>query len=286
MNSIKLRSPAKINLFLRVLGRRPDGYHEIETLFQEIELADEMILRETRGKTTLKVFGAPELETGDNIIFKALEWIESLCGRSFNLEINLHKKIPVAAGLGGGSSNAAALISGVKKLFDLEWLDLDALSPLTASIGADVPFFFHGGSAIGQGIGEKLTRVFLEGPDEIILVNPGFAVSTAKIFGEISKSLTGKMRKGILSGLYGESRDARSLLHNDLQPVAERLHPGISLALTALRRAGIEKPLMSGSGPTVFGFSDDNTFDPQSLMLSKFWKVWKTRPGKKGITVD
>jgi len=245
-----------------------------------------MILRETRGKTSLKVFGAPELESGENIIFKSLRWIESLSGRSFNLEIDLHKKIPVAAGLGGGSSNAATFILGVKKLFDLDWLDLDALSPLTASIGADVPFFFHGGSAIGQGIGEKLTRVFLEEPDEIILVNPGFAVSTAKIFGEISKSLTGKMRKGILSGLYGESRDARSLLHNDLQPVAERLHPGISLALTALRRAGIEKPLMSGSGPTVFGLSDDNTFDPQSLMLLKFWKVWKTRPGKKGITVD
>jgi 4-diphosphocytidyl-2-C-methyl-D-erythritol kinase len=286
MNSIKLRSPAKINLFLRVLGRRSDGYHEIETLFQEIELADEIILRETSGKTKLKVFGAPELESGDNIIFKALKWIESFSGRKFNLEIDLYKKIPVAAGLGGGSSNAAAFIVGVKKLFDLHWLDLDVVAPLTASIGADVPFFLYGGSAIGEGIGEKLTRVCLELPDEVILVNPGFPVSTAKIFGEIPKTLTGEMRKGILTRLYGESTDARSFLHNDLQPVAERLHPGISEALTALRRAGIKEPLMSGSGPTVFGFSDGGTFDPQSLMVSRPCKVWKTRPVKKGITVD
>ncbi|MFH0957139.1 MAG: 4-(cytidine 5'-diphospho)-2-C-methyl-D-erythritol kinase [Pseudomonadota bacterium] len=286
MKSVRLRSPAKINIFLRVLGRRPDGYHEIETLFQEIELADEIILKKTKGRTTLKVFGSPELETGDNIIFKALDWIESMCGRRFNLEILLHKNIPVAAGLGGGSSNAAALICGVKKLFDLEWLDTDCLSPSAFSIGADVPFFLHGGSAIGEGIGEKLTLVSLEGPEQVILINPGFPVSTAMIYCEISKTLTEKMRKGILKRLYGESRDSRRFLHNDLQPVAERLHPDISEALTALRLAGIEAPLMSGSGPTVFGFCEDDTFDPKSLMLSKPWSVWKTRLAKKGIIVD
>lgn len=286
MHSIRLRSPAKINLFLRVLGRRSDGYHEIETLFQEIDLADEIILKQTRGKTTLNVFGAPELEITGNIIFKALKWIESLCGCSFRLEIDLHKNIPLAAGLGGGSSNAAAIIFGVKKLFELEWLDIDAISPLTASIGADVPFFLHGGSAIGEGIGERLTRVFLEMPEEMFLVNPGFPVSTLEIFSEVSKTLTGNMKEGILKRLYAENRDARNFLHNDLQPVAKRLHPGISNVLSALRRAGIEKPLMSGSGPTVFGFSTDKTHNLQSLMAATAWKVWKTRPSGKGITVD
>ncbi|MCX5873158.1 MAG: 4-(cytidine 5'-diphospho)-2-C-methyl-D-erythritol kinase [Deltaproteobacteria bacterium] len=286
MKSIRLRSPAKINLFLRVLGKRTDGYHEIETLFQEIDLADFIILKRTDGPKSIEVFGAPGLETSDNIVFKSLRWLENLCGQCFNIHIELHKEVPVAAGLGGGSSNAAAVILGVKELFDLDWLDIDAIRSMTAAIGADVPFFLHGGSAIGEGVGEKLTRIFLDEPEEIVLVNPGFPVSTAKIFGEISKTLTGQMRPGILQGLYGESRDARTFLHNDLQPVAERLHPGISEALEALRMVGIVNPLMSGSGPTVFGFLDKDTSEFQRMSFPEPWKVIVTRPAKKGITID
>jgi len=178
------------------------------------------------------------------------------------------------------------VILGVKKLFDLDWLDLNSIMPLTAAIGADVPFFFHGGAAMGEGVGEKLKRVFIEAPDKIILVNPGFPVSTAGIFREISKTLTEERRPGILQGLYGESRDARSFLHNDLQKVAERLHPMISETLDALRRVGIEKPLMSGSGPTVFGFLDEEIPEPQFMTFPKSWKVIVTRPVKKGITID
>jgi len=286
MKSLRIISPAKINLFLRVLGKRPDGYHDIETLFQEIDLADEIILRQTRGGKSLKVHGAPEIQTDENIVFRALKWLESLSCQRFDVEIELRKNIPIAAGLGGGSSNAAAVILGVKKLFDLDWLDLNSIMPLTAAIGADVPFFFHGGAAMGEGVGEKLKRVFIEAPDKIILVNPGFPVSTAGIFREISKTLTEERRPGILQGLYGESRDARSFLHNDLQKVAECLHPMISETLDALRRVGIEKPLMSGSGPTVFGFLDEEIPESQFMTFPKSWKVIVTRPVKKGITID
>ncbi len=286
MKTIRLRSPSKINLFLRVLGKRPDGYHEIETLFQEIDLADEIVITRKDAVTSLRVIGAPELETDDNIIFKALKWLETLSGRRFDVEIELRKKIPVAAGLGGGSSNAAATILGIRSLFDLDWLDLDAIIPLTAAIGADVPFFFNGGAAIGEGVGEKLTSVFIEQPDDILLVNPGFPVSTARIFGEVSKTLTGEMRAGILQRLYGESHDARSFLYNDLQTIAERLHPSISSVMDALRGVGIENPLMSGSGPTVFGFFDRKTRCSQFSNFPKTWKVILTRPSKMGVSID
>jgi 4-diphosphocytidyl-2-C-methyl-D-erythritol kinase len=287
MKSIRLRSPAKINLFLRVLGKRTDGYHEIETLFQEIDLADSIILKRCDGPKSIEVFGAPGLETSDNIVFKSLRWLENLCGQCFNIHIELHKAVPVAAGLGGGSSNAAAIILGVKELYDLDWLDIEAIRSMAAAIGADVPFFLHGGTAIGEGVGEKLTPIFLDYvPEEIVLVNPGFPVSTAKIFEELSKTLTGHMRPGILQGLYGESRDARTFLHNDLQPVAERLHPRISEALEAMRMVGIESPLMSGSGPTVFGFLDKYASESQRMSFPEPWKVILTRPAKKGITID
>jgi 4-diphosphocytidyl-2-C-methyl-D-erythritol kinase len=286
MKSLRLRSPAKINLFLRVLGKRPDGYHEIETVFQEIDLADEIILRQSGGGKSLKVEGAPEIETDSNLVFKALKWLEGLSCQSFDVDIELRKNIPLAAGLGGGSSNAAALILGMKRLFDLEWLDIEAIMPVAATVGADVPFFFFGGSAIGEGIGERLTRIFLDQPPKILLVNPGFPVSTAGIFKEISKTLTGAMRPGILHGLYGEGRDARNFLHNDLQTVAERLHPGISDVLEAIRGVGIDKPVMSGSGPTVFGFIENDIEESRLGRFPKPWKVIIARPEKKGITID
>ncbi|MGC8604213.1 MAG: 4-(cytidine 5'-diphospho)-2-C-methyl-D-erythritol kinase [Desulfomonilaceae bacterium] len=286
MKSIRLRSPSKINIFLRVLGKRLDGYHEIETLFQQTDFADEVILRRIRGGKSLDVLGAPEIQSEDNIVFRAVKWLESLSCQSFDVKIELHKNIPIASGLGGGSSNAAATIVGIKELFDLDWLDLDAISPLTAVLGADVPFFFHGGSAIGEGIGENLTQVCVEKPDNILLVNPGFPVSTAKVFEKISKTLTGKMKPGILRGLFGESRDVRDFLHNDLQTIAERMYPPISSALNVLRGIGIEKPLMSGSGPTIFGLLDEAPLKSQLQAFPKSWKVIVTRPAKRGITIN
>ena len=286
MKSIRLRSPSKINLFLRVLGKRNDGYHQIETLFQEIDLADEILLKQTGRGTSLRVYGAPEIETEDNIVFKALRWLEKLSGRKFDVEIELHKNVPIGAGLGGGSSNAAAIILGIRELYDLDWLDVDAIGPLTSTIGADVPFFFRGGTAIGEGLGEKLTPVFIEQPDQILLVNPGFPVSTARIFAQFSKTLTGEMRPGILQGLYGERRDVRSFLYNELQTIAEREHPSILSVMDALRNLGVENPLMSGSGPTVFGFIDRKIQDAQFSDFPKSWRVILTKPVKHGVTIN
>ncbi|MGC8660648.1 MAG: 4-(cytidine 5'-diphospho)-2-C-methyl-D-erythritol kinase, partial [Desulfomonilaceae bacterium] len=263
-----------------------DGYHEIETLFQEIDLADEILLKQSNKGTSLRVYGAPEIETEDNIVFKALKWLEKLIGRTFDVQIELHKNVPVAAGLGGGSGNAAAIIIGIKALFDLDWLDLDAIVPLTSTIGADVPFFFQGGTAIGEGLGEKLTPVFIDQPGQILLVNPGFPVSTAKIFAQVSKTLTGEMRPGILQGLYGEGSDLRSFLYNELQSIAEREHPSIHKVMDALRNLGVENPLMSGSGPTVFGFIDKKIEDSEFSDFPKSWRVILTKPVKHGVTIN
>ncbi|MEJ2717546.1 MAG: 4-(cytidine 5'-diphospho)-2-C-methyl-D-erythritol kinase, partial [Deltaproteobacteria bacterium] len=173
MKSLRVRTPAKINLYLRILGSRPDGYHDLETLFQAIDLHDQLIISETAGGSRLEVPGHPALENNDNLIMRALRWIERRSGRRVSVNVQLQKRIPVSAGLGGGSSDAAATILGIQALYDLE-LGTDDLIRDAGELGADVPFFLVGGSAIGEGIGEQLTRVSIPLDYGLVLVHPGF----------------------------------------------------------------------------------------------------------------
>ena len=150
MKSLRVQTPAKINLFLRVLGKRQDGYHELETLFQAIDLYDELFIEECSEESTLEVPGFADLESEDNLVLRALRWLEKYSGRNLCVRMKLIKRIPVAGGLGGGSSDAAAALKGLSHLFDLKLSDSE-LARAALTLGADVPFFLTGGDSGGRG---------------------------------------------------------------------------------------------------------------------------------------
>lgn len=284
MKSLSVHAHAKVNLYLGVLGVREDGYHELETLFQAITLFDELVIQESSGKSTFEVSGHPRLETDDNLVLRAQRWIESQIRERLPVSIRLTKNIPEAAGLGGGSSDAAAALLGIRDLFDLELTD-DDLSRGALSLGADVPFFLNGGTAVGEGIGERLTPVTLPYAYSLILINPGFPVSTPLVFREFSKGLTDRPRKGKLWKLLGLHHGLEDLMHNDLQSTCERLYPEVEEARKVLGSLGLRKTLMTGSGPTIFGPSDTDVTTIVRGCLNQSWKVFFSEPAQKGVVI-
>ncbi|MFC1835844.1 4-(cytidine 5'-diphospho)-2-C-methyl-D-erythritol kinase [Thermodesulfobacteriota bacterium] len=287
MDSIRIRTPAKINLFLRVLGKRPDGYHDLETLFQAIDLTDELVISKTRGELSLEVPGHPDLETEDNLVLRAVRWIEGETGERIWARIRLSKHIPTAGGLGGGSSDAAAVLIGIRELFGLR-LDDQSLERGALSLGADVPFFLMGGTAVGEGVGEKLTPVNTEHDYGLVLVNPGFSVSTASVFRELDRSLTAETRQSKLWGLLSAGVGPERLLENDLQPVTESLYPRVRQARELLSEAGFSQTLMSGSGPTVFAIADAGGQEIGRVTgrLPSNWEALFIRPVNRGVIMD
>ncbi len=287
MNSIRVTAPAKINLFLRVLGRRPDGYHDLETLFQAIDLSDELIISEARDETSLEVPGHPELQNEQNLVIRAIRRLEMDIGRRIRVRIRLTKRIPAGGGLGGGSSDAAAAMIGVRALLDLKLSDQD-LHRAACGLGADVPFFLIGGTAVGEGVGEKLTPVSLALDYGIVLANPGFAASTAAVFRQLSGNLTPGPKQGKLWRLLGKGQGVGGLLHNDLQSVTESLYPVVRQAREFLERCGFRSVLMSGSGPTVFAVTEpDAWLDVQiGKELPERWSVVVAKPVPYGVVVD
>lgn len=282
---LRVHAPAKINLHLRVLARRDDGYHDLETVFQAIDLADELVIQKAEKEAALEVPGHEDLQGDSNLALRAVRWLESATGRKLPVSIRLTKNIPVAAGLGGGSSDAAAALIGVRYLYELELSDEELLEG-AAKLGADVPFFLIGGTAVGEGIGQRLTPVRLPTNYSLVLVNPGFSVSTATIFRNFSKTLTGTPRKGTLWWTLERSRGVERLLHNDLQPVAEELYPEISDVRRSLEIAGAEFVSMTGSGPTVFAVVELGRADEIAGRMSGSWNCFSARPVKTGIVID
>ena len=255
-----LYAPAKINLFLYVLKRRDDGYHDLATRMQKVALYD-VINVEVVDKEgiylTCDEDGVPADATNlavraANIFFEASTHV----GRS-GLRLHLKKNIPVAAGLGGGSSDAGTLLRGLNSYFGDEF-DEDALIAMARQIGADVPFFAVDHPAVlATGIGDVMTPVPSVTDCSFILVNPDFFVATAHVFKNLSLTTIAKNSKlSCFQALDGESF-ADFELHNDLEVVTCAEYPEIERIKSALSHAGASKVLMSGSGPTVFGVFPD-----------------------------
>lgn len=286
MASLRIRTPAKINLRLSVLNRRCDNYHEIETLFQAVDLYDEIVIRRKVGQSRLIVKNRPELENGKNLVCKAVNWLENHFGRIFEVDMELNKLIPVAAGLGGGSSDAAATLLGMKELFQLSELSDELMRKAATYLGADVPFFLTGGTAIGEGIGEKLSPVDIDTCYSVLLVNPGFSVSTAEIFAAYSKTLTLNKKKGTLTGLLSRGVGLSQLLHNDLQQVAEPMYPEIRSIRETFLRSGLTEVLMTGSGPTVFALGSIECLEAVRGSFDQKYTTFLTRPSSRGVLID
>jgi 4-diphosphocytidyl-2-C-methyl-D-erythritol kinase len=275
---MKILSPAKINLFLRVTGKRPDGYHDLVTIMCCVSLYDTISLTTRVKKTTLSCshFEVPEDET--NLAYKAADLFLNKLNRKEGAKITINKEIPVAAGLGGGSSNAAAVFLGLNHCYGYPFT-LDDLMAMGISIGADVPFFLFGKPARASGIGEKLE--FCDGlPSyKILLVYPGFGVSTTEVYKNVDLGLT-KCKKTLKKTLLEKCVfNIADHLYNDLETVVVSRHPEIIAVKELLLRHGAKGALMSGSGPTVFGlFSDHDKASAAHHVLSKNskWQVFQT----------
>ena len=258
VNEIVIPSPAKINLFLEIVARRPDGYHEIESIMQLVELCDDVRLRRCRHGIRLQVSGAELPEGRGNLAYRAAALALEAAGISDGVEIQLAKRIPVAGGLGGGSSNAAAVLLGIGRLFELEWPG-DVLQRLASQLGSDVPFFLYDGPCVARGRGEVLTPLAPWPPRWIVVANPGIPISTVWAYREASSKLTGRQGRVRLPTLTaGEPLEWPPVwAFNRLEEVVLPHRPGVLALKTLLQDGGGTPVLMSGSGASVFAVTPD-----------------------------
>jgi len=250
-----IKSFAKINLTIEMVGKRPDGYHDIRTLFQTITLADEIGLEPApRGVLELRGDDPAVAWDGTNLIHRAARMLQDRSGTAAGVRISVRKSVPAGRGLGGGSSNAAATLLGLNALWGLR-LSRDELAPLARRLGADVPFFLSGGLCLGEGIGERLTPL----PDlpslACLLVVPPFPISTASIYAGVDASLTSRGKVSRIERFL-ESRNF-GLLENDLEPVIFRGHPELESWKSFFRDEGALLAQVSGSGSAVYGLFPD-----------------------------
>lgn len=241
---MRVRAYAKINLSLRVIGRRPDGYHELRTVFQSIALHDTLTIDRRPGPLTLTCDDPACPTDRTNLVWRAAEQVWRAAGkrgRPRGVALHLAKRIPVEAGLGGGSSDGVAAIRGLSKLWRVP---IAQQRDIARRLGADLPFFFEGGTVLGLERGDLLFPLVDRPPVWVVLLVPRFGVSTKDAFGWWDEATDDPARPR-----RGRARP----VHNDLEPVVARRHPEIRRLVNALRRAGAELASMSGSGATVFG---------------------------------
>jgi 4-diphosphocytidyl-2-C-methyl-D-erythritol kinase len=280
---MKATAPAKINLFLQVLGRRDDGYHELRTLMCCVGLHDTLVFRVGTPGNTLSCSDPRIPSNEDNLALKAvLSFNRALADETAiapqNVSIELIKRIPAGAGLGGGSSDAAAVLNHLNRYYHHP-LSNGKLQALALSLGADVPFFLHGRPAIATGIGEHLEPYGGLPPWGVVVVFPGFGISTAEVFKNLNLGLTKcEKRLRYFPFKYGKFDIVRHLC-NDLETVAAHRFPVIETIKKELLNQGAMGSLMSGSGSAVFGlFSDLQAARKAGMALkgNADWQVFAT----------
>jgi 4-diphosphocytidyl-2-C-methyl-D-erythritol kinase len=256
VNRVTVQAPAKINLGLYVLGKRPDGYHEIESVLQMVSLYDDLIIEE--GEKGIQVLADHESlpAVKENLVYRAAELLSREGSKSPSIRIRLVKRIPVAAGLGGGSSDAAATLLGLNRLWGLHY-SREHLMEIGCTLGMDVPFFLSTSTALARGRGEILEPLSPPSPPIwVLLINPGVEVSTEWVYQGLNLGLTIEnkhisIRKFSLSAVRGAG------LENDLERVTVMEYPMLQEIKETLKKWGAEVALMTGSGPTLFGLFPD-----------------------------
>jgi 4-diphosphocytidyl-2-C-methyl-D-erythritol kinase len=251
LDDVVVWAPAKVNLFLEVLGKRPDGYHDIATLIVAIRLYDTLVFR-SAPDLTLKCSDAKLSAEPDNLVLKAARLLQARTGCTQGVAIRLIKRIPMAAGLAGGSTDAAAAFAGLNKLWQLGLSDAD-LAKLGGEIGSDIPFFLHGNAGWCTGRGEVVTPIELPSPLHFVLLCPSFGLATAAVYESVvvpSNPVAGEpIRDAIMKG---DVDNIGQLLHNRVQMAAASLEPQVGEYAAMLVEAKPVGCLMSGSGSTLF----------------------------------
>lgn len=256
MKTLHLKAPAKVNYRLDVLSRRPDGYHDLRMVMQRVDLCDDVVIALTDVPGIRVGCSGQGVPDGPgNIAWRAAEALLKLTAVEAGLDIAITKNIPVAAGLGGGSSDGAAVLMGVNELLDLRLTD-EQLMEIGVKLGADVPFFIFKRTALAEGIGERLSPIDGIPSLWLVLVNPNIHVSTAWVYQNLR--LTTDRNTNTIPRFYGSIHEVCAALANDLETVTIPRFPVIAEIKERLIAAGACGALMSGSGPTVFGlFADE-----------------------------
>ena len=261
----RLKAFAKLNLGLRVLYKRPDGYHELRTVFQTISLADRITVSfEPTRKTHIEIGGTPEIE--DNLVTRAAALVLKQLRLRGIVSFHLEKAIPMGAGLGGGSSDAAAVLLALPVLAG-KTLPAGRARAIAAELGSDVPFFLHGGRALGMGRGEELYPLPELPPSLVLVVAPEIHSSTVQAYCDLSPRLTTESLQNKLLSFQQEvwqgaaasalNRESPSAL-NDFEEVVFARHPELRRVRDRLRRSGARCAAMTGSGSAIFGIFDDS----------------------------
>ncbi|MCI9014553.1 MAG: 4-(cytidine 5'-diphospho)-2-C-methyl-D-erythritol kinase [Lachnospiraceae bacterium] len=256
MDKTTQRAYAKINIGLDVLRRRADGYHEVKMIMQTVDIYDELVLeRRKEPGIELRMDNSDLPSGGDNLICRAADLLFREKKITEGVNISLTKRIPIAAGMAGGSADAAAALRGLNELFDMGY-SLKELQALGVGLGADIPYCLAGGTMLSEGIGEILTPLPAPPAAHLVIAKPDINVSTAFVYGNLHADrlawhpdidgMIAALQKGDLDGITGR-------LGNVLETVTVKAHPVIEQIKELLRKQGAENALMSGSGPTVFG---------------------------------
>lgn len=278
--SVRLFSPAKINLCLHVLGKRPDGYHELAMLMQSLDFGDTLEIRLTDrpGEIAVECRGVDLAPGEENIATKAARRMLALSGKPLGVKIDIEKRIPVAAGLGGGSSNAATALMGLNHLLDLQ-LSRETLIAEGVKLGADVPFFLFSHRAWATGIGDRLQPTPPLPPAWYVLVNPGIATSTAWVYQNLGLTAPPILNK--LPRFPTTIDELAAFLTNDLERVTIKHYPLLAEIKEKLLSQGAIGSLMSGSGSTIFGLFAE---EAQAITAADYlrnhsdWRIMTAKP--------
>ena len=292
MNSIKLKSRAKINLSINVLGKRQDGYHLVEMIMQTIDLYDLIEINEKdNDQITIKSTSDEIPLDCNNLVYKAANLIKKTFNINKGVEIHIKKNIPVAAGMAGGSSNAAAVLVGLNKLWNLD-LSNQQLEEIGLKLGADVPFCINGGAVLASGIGEKLTPIKGLTKDVCILVcKPDLFVSTKEVYECIDSKDIDKRpnNKFLIECLKNEdTRQLAENMFNVLEGVTVDKHPVIQQIKDIMTNNRALGAMMSGSGPTVFGLYEnrEDAVKCKAILEKQFKQTFVVACEEKGVEVN
>jgi len=288
IRSARLKAFAKVNLGLRVLYKRPDGYHELRTIFQTISLADTLgVTFESAKQTRIQIEGAPHIP--DNLVEKAARLLLDEMAITADVRFELGKKIPSGAGLGGGSSDAAAVLLSLPVLGGRH-VPPQRLFEIAAQLGSDVPFFLHGGTALGLGRGEELYPLPDQPQRRVLLVAPRVHSSTAEAYRDLSARLTSNLLQNKLFTFQQNTWERPGqVIDNDFEEVVFARHPELQLVRDRLRAAGAEVAAMTGSGSSIFGifrtaeqragarklFKTEPTFAISFLSRERYRSAWR-----------
>lgn len=261
MEKIELKAYGKINLGLDVLRKRPDGYHDLDMIMQTVDVYDDILIAETEnsGEITVKTDALVLSNGTDNLAYMAAKTLLDEFGIGQGISINIHKRIPIAGGMAGGSADCAATLCGINKMFDLG-LDKEQLMERGVKLGADVPYCIMGGTAIARGIGEILTPLPTPPQCHIVIAKPPISVSTAYVYGHIRPDEIQRHPdiEAMSSAIKEQDlKKLASLLYNVMEDVTVPAYPVIKNIKEVMIAQGALNSIMSGSGPTVFGLFND-----------------------------